>query len=235
MGRAFEFRKVRKFKRWDRMSKAFTKIGREIAIAVRLGGPDPAGNARLRMAVTNAKGVNMPKDRVDAAIKRASSKEEANYQEALYEGYGPHGVSIVVECATDNPTRTVANIRMHFSHGGGTMANTGALDFLFERKGVFKLPAEGVDMDVLELDLIDAGADDIEVEEGVITVYTSFQGFAHMQKSLEEKHIAVTSAEIQRLPTSLKDLGEAEEEEVLELIDSLEQDDDVQAVYHNLK
>ncbi len=217
------------------MSKAFTKIGREIAIAVRLGGPDPAANARLRMAITNAKGVNMPKDRVEAAIKRASSKDQEAFQEVVYEGYGPSGVPIVVECATDNPTRTVANVRSAFSRSGGQLAMTGALDFLFERKGVFKIPAEGLDLDELELELIDFGAEEMTSEEGEVTLLTSFADFAPMQKALEERNITVTSAEIQRLPTVFKELPETDEEPVLELIDKLEEDDDVQAVYHNLK
>ena len=217
------------------MSKAFTKIGREIAIAVRLGGPDPAANARLRMAITNAKGVNMPKDRVEAAIKRASSKDQEAFQEVVYEGYGPSGVPIVVECATDNPTRTVANVRSAFTRSGGQLAMTGALDFLFERKGVFKFPAEGLDLDELELELIDFGAEEMTAEEGEVTLLTTFADFAGMQKALEERNIAVTSAEIQRLPTVFKEIPEAEEEPVMELIEKLEEDDDVQAVYHNLK
>ncbi len=223
------------------MSKAFTKIGREIAIAVRLGGPDPEGNSRLRMAITNAKGVNMPKDRVEGAIKRASSKDQEAFQEIVYEGYGPSGVPMVVECATDNPTRTVANVRSAFVRAGGQLATTGALDFLFERKGVFKFPAEGINLDDLELELIDFGLEEITVEEGTderspeVTVLTSFPDFVGMQKAMEERKIAVTSAEVQRLPTVFKELSEADEEPVLELIEKLEEDDDVQAVYHNLR
>ncbi len=223
------------------MSKAFTKIGREIAIAVRLGGPDPEGNSRLRMAITNAKGVNMPKDRVEGAIKRASSKDQEAFQEIVYEGYGPSGVPMVVECATDNPTRTVANVRSAFVRAGGQLATTGSLDFLFERKGVFKFPAEGVNLDDLELELIDFGLEEITVEEGTdersseVTILTSFPDFVGMQKAMEERKIAVTSAEVQRLPTVFKELSEADEEPVLELIEKLEEDDDVQAVYHNLK
>ena len=235
MGRAFEFRKVRKMKRWDKMSKAFTKLGKEIAIAVKLGGPDPHTNPRLRMAVTNAKGVNMPKDRIEGAIKRASSKDQASFEEIVYEGYGPSGVPIVVECATDNPTRTVANVRSAFKNAGGQLAITGALDFMFERKGVFKIPAEGVDLDTLELELIDFGLEEITVEEGEITVLTSFQDFIQMSKALEERNVTVTSAEVQRLPTVFKELSETDEEAVLDLIEKLEEDDDVQAVYHNLK
>jgi YebC/PmpR family DNA-binding regulatory protein len=242
LGRAFEFRKVRKFKRWDKMSKAFTKIGREIAIAVRLGGPDPHTNPRLRMAITNAKGVNMPKDRIEGAIKRASSKDEANFEEIVYEGYGPSGVPIVVECATDNPTRTVANVRSAFSRAGGALATTGALEFLFVRKGVFKFPPEGLDLDELELELIDFGAEELTVEDTAddppakqVMLLTSFANFAGMQKALEERKLPVTSAEIQRLPTVFKELSEADEEPVMELIEKLEEDDDVQAVYHNLR
>ena len=242
MGRAFEFRKVRKFKRWDKMSKAFTKIGREIAIAVRLAGPDPHSNPRLRMAIANAKGVNMPKDRVEAAIKRASSKDQEKYEEVMYEGYGPSGVAIVVECTTDNPTRTVANIRNAFTKHGGQLATTGALDFLFERKGVFKFPPEGLNLDELELELIDFGLEEISVgdsndEEPVkeVTVLTSFADFVGMQKALEERKVAVKSAELQRLATVFKEVSEEVEEEVFELIEKLEEDDDVQSVYHNLK
>ena len=234
MGRAFEFRKVRKTKRWDKMSKAFTKIGKEIAIAVRLGGADPAGNPRLRSAIQNAKGVNMPKDRVEGAIKRASSKEAENFEESIYEGYGPYGIAVVVETATDNPTRTVANIRSYFNRAGGAMANSGALTFMFERKGVFRLPAAGIDRDALELELIDFGAEDIKQEDDEIVVYTSFADFAHMQKALEEKAITVTEAKIERIATTTKELTEEQANEVFELVEKIEEDDDVQAVYHTV-
>ena len=234
MGRAFEFRKVRKMKRWDKMSKAFTKLGKEIAIAVKLGGPDPATNPRLRIAMTNAKGVNMPKDRIEGAIKRAVSKDQASYDEIVYEGYGPSGVPLLVECATDNPTRTVANVRMHFSRAGGALGTAGSLDFMFNRKGVFKLPADKVNLEELELELIDFGAEDIQLEDGEITIYTGFTDFAAMQKALEERKIEVTSGELQRIPTVLKEISEADAEAVMELIENLEEDDDVQAVYHNL-
>jgi len=234
MGRAFEFRRARKEKRWDKMAKAFTKFGREIAIAVRQGGADPATNPRLRVAVQNAKGVNMPKDRIEAAIKRASSKDEKEFQEVAYEGYGPHGVAILAECATDNATRTVANIRMYFTRGGGTLGTSGSLDFMFERKGIFKLPAEGLEVEELELELIDYGAEDIAVEDGVVTVQTQFADFGAMQKAMEEKGLNVTSSELQRIPNSTVDLSEEQLDEVLNLIDRIEEDDDVQAVYHNL-
>jgi YebC/PmpR family DNA-binding regulatory protein len=221
-------------KRWDKMSKAFTRLGREIAIAVKLGGADPASNARLRIAMTNAKGVNMPKDRIEGAIKRASSKEEQDFQEIIYECYAPHGVPMIIECATDNPTRTVANVRMRLSRAGGTLGMAGSLDFMFTRKGVFKLAAQGLKMDELELELIDFGAEEIMLEGNEITIITSFNDFSSMQKALEEKKLPVTSAELQRMATVTKELSEEAEEEVLELIENLEEDDDVQAVYHNM-
>src|SRR5688500_17710162 len=182
MGRIFEKRKHKMFARFDRMAKAFTRIGKDISIAVKHGGPHPEHNPKLRMAIQNAKGANMPKDRVDAAIKRASSKEEKDFQEVVYEGYGPHGVPMLVECATDNPTRTVANIRLHFAKNGGSMGNSGSVAFMFERRGVFKFDPAKLNLDELELDLIDAGAEDIDRQDDEITVYTKFTDFSHMQK-----------------------------------------------------
>jgi YebC/PmpR family DNA-binding regulatory protein len=234
MGRAFEFRRARKEKRWDKMSKTFTKIGREIAISVKQGGPDPAGNPRLRIAIQNAKGANMPKDKVEGAIKRASSKEEGSFQEVVYEGYGPHGVAIVVECATDNPTRSVSNMRLYFSRGGGALGTSGSLDFLFERKGVFKLSAEGVNVEELELELIDFGAEEITVEDGEIIIYTAFSDFGTMQKALEERGLNVISSGLERIPNSTTELPPEAEEELMNLIEKIEDDDDVQAVYHNI-
>jgi YebC/PmpR family DNA-binding regulatory protein len=234
MGRAFEFRRARKEKRWANMSKTFTKIGREIAIAVKQAGPDPAANPRLRMAIQNAKGANMPKDTVEAAVKRAASKEEGNFTEALYEGYGPHGVAIMVECATDNPTRTVANLRMYFNRSGGALGTSGSLDFMFDRKGVFRLPAEGLNLEDLELELIDYGAEDVAVEDGEVVITTAFSDFGSMQKALEERGLAATSSQLQRIPNTLTELATENEEAVLALIDRLEEDDDVQAVYHNI-
>lgn len=235
MGRAFEFRRARKEKRWDKMAKAFTRIGKEIAIAVKQGGPEPSTNPRLRMAIQNAKGVNMPKDKVEGAIKRASSKDAEDLQEIAYEGYGPHGIAIVAECATDNPTRTVANVRSYFSKLGGALGTSGSLDFMFERKGVFKIAADNVNMEELELDLIDFGAEDMSMEDGEIYVYTQFSDFGAMQKALEEKGLTVISAEVQRIPTSTTELTEEQEEAVMNLVDRLEEDDDVQAVYHNIR
>jgi YebC/PmpR family DNA-binding regulatory protein len=234
MGRIFEKRKHKMFARFDRMAKTFTRIGKDIAIAVKQGGPNPEYNPKLRMAIQNAKGANMPKDKVEAAIKRASSKEEKDFQEVTYEGYAPHGVPVMVECATDNPTRTVANVRLVFSKNGGSMGNSGSVGFMFERKGVFKFDPSKIDIDVVELDLIDAGAEDIERNEEDIVVYTKFTEFGHMQKFLESKNLEAKSSELQYIPTTTKELSEEEQDEVLKLIEALESDDDVQNVYHNL-
>jgi YebC/PmpR family DNA-binding regulatory protein len=234
MGRIFEKRKHKMFARFDKMAKAFTRIGKDIAIAVKHGGPLPENNPKLRMAMQNAKGVNMPKEKVDAAIKRASSKEEKDFQEVTYEGYAPHGVPLMVECATDNPTRTVANVRLHFSKGHGSMGNSGSVAFMFERKGVFKFDPARINVDELELDLIDAGADDIDQQEDEVTIYTKFTEFGHMAKFLESKHLEPKSSELHYIPTTTKELSEEETDEVLKLVEMLEADDDVQNVYHNL-
>ena len=234
MGRVFEKRKHKMFARFDKMAKGFTRIGKDIAIAVKLGGALPENNPRLRMAIQNAKGLNMPKDRVDAAIKRASTKEEKNFEETIYEGYAPHGVPIIVECATDNPTRTVANIRLLFSKNDGAMGNSGSVAFLFERKGVFKFDPKKINLDELELDLIDAGAADISREEEEIIIYTQFTEFGHMQKFIESRHLDARSSELQYIPTITKELSEADQDEVLKCVEALESDDDVQNVYHNL-
>ncbi|HZX73693.1 MAG TPA: YebC/PmpR family DNA-binding transcriptional regulator [Cyclobacteriaceae bacterium] len=234
MGRVFEKRKHKMFARFDKMAKAFTRIGKDIAIAVKQNGPLPENNPKLRMCIQNAKGVNMPKDRVDAAIKRASSKEEKDFQEVIYEGYAPHGVPILVECATDNPTRTVANMRLRFSKNGGLMGNSGSVAFLFERKGVFKFDPAKLNLDELELDLIDAGAEDIQRDEEETIIYTKFTEFGHMQKFLESKKLEAKSSELQYIPTTTKELAEAEQDEVLKCVEALEEDDDVQSVYHNL-
>jgi YebC/PmpR family DNA-binding regulatory protein len=234
MGRIFEKRKHKMFARFDRMAKGFTRIGKDIAIAVKQGGPNPDNNPRLRMAMQNAKGLNMPKDRVEAAIKRASSKDEKDFQEVVYEGYAPHGIPVVVECATDNPTRTVANVRLHFSKNGGSMGNSGSVQFMFERKGVFKFDPAKLNLDEWELELIDAGAEDIQKEEEEIIVYTKFAEFGHMQKFLEGQKLDAKSSELNYIPTTTKELTEAQQDEVMECITALEADDDVQNVYHNL-
>ena len=235
MGRAFEKRKHKMFARYSKMAKVFTRLGKEIAIAVKSGGSDPDGNPRLRMAMQNAKAVNMPKDRVEAAISRAANKDEKVLEEVVYEGYGPYGVAIVVETATDNPTRTVANIRMYFNRGEGTLGKTGSLDFLFERKGEFKLAKGNYNAEELELELIDFGAEELHEDEEGIYLYTAFTDFGKMQKALEEKNIPIISAELTRIPTSTSDLTEAQIEEVHKLIEKFEEDDDVQNVFHNMK
>jgi YebC/PmpR family DNA-binding regulatory protein len=203
-------------------------------MAVKANGPNPDNNPKLRMAIRNAKGANMPKDRVDAAIKRASSKDEKDFQEIIYEGYAPHGIPVIVECATDNPTRTVANIRLHFSKNDGSMGNSGSVSFMFEHKGVFKFEPSKLNLDELELDLIDAGAEDIQRDEEETIIYTKFTEFGHMVKFLESKKLEAKSSELQYIPTTTKELNEAQQDDVLKCIAALEEDDDVQNVYHNL-
>lgn len=234
MGRAFEKRKHKMFARYDKMAKAFTRIGKDIAIAVKAGGPNPEYNSRLRAAVQNARGVNMPKDRIEAAIKRAFAKDSKDFEELTYEGYAAHGVALIVECATDNSTRTIANVRMHFNKNNGSLGTSGSVQFMFERRGIFKLDATKVNLDDIELDLIDAGAVDIEQEDGVITVFTDFNEFGSMQKYLEDQSIEPISSEISYLPTTTKELDDSQIDDVLELIEALEADDDVQRVSHNL-
>ena len=234
MGRAFEYRKEKKFKRWAGMAKAFTKIGREIAIAVKEGGPDPAYNPRLRLAMHNAKTANMPKANVEAAIKRASSKEAENYEEILYEGYGPHGVAFMVETATDNTNRTVANLRLIFSKGGGNLGNSGEVDYMFNHRGQFKVKADSVNMEELELELIDHGLEDVDTEEDMLVLYSAFEDFGSLQKALEEQGIEVDSAGLVRIPTHTKELTDAQVDDVINLIDKLEDDDDVTQVFHNM-
>ena len=236
MGRAFERRKHKMFARYDKMAKAFTKIGREIAIAVRLGGPAPEANPRLRAAIQNGKGLNMPKDRIDNAIKRASTKEEGDFEESVYEGYGPHGVGILIETTTNNPTRTVANIRMYFNRGNGVLGKTGSLDFMFQRKGVFRIMKDSkVSPDDLELELIDFGLDSMEVDEDEVVIYTRFEDYGKMSKALDDKKIDLKKVALERIPTTFVELNEEQQDEILQLVDKLEEDDDVQAVYHNLK
>lgn len=236
MGRIFEVRKSTMFARWDKMAKQFTRIGKEIDMAVKNAGPDPDNNSALRRCIINAKAVNMPKDRVEAAIKRALGKDKTNYEEIIYEGYAPHGVAVVVETATDNPTRTVANVRMHFNKGNGNLGTSGSVGFMFNRLGEFKVKNDGQDLEELELDLIDHGLEEIgEDSEGNIVIRTPYTEFGTMSKALEEKGIPVITAELTRIPTTTVDLNEEEAKEVLELVDKLEQDDDVQKVYHNLK
>jgi len=235
MGRVFEKRKYKMFARYDRMAKGFTRAGKEIAIAVKLGGADPDGNSRLRVAIQNAKGINMPKDRIDAAVNRAASKDAKGLEEVVYEGKGPYGVAILVETATDNPTRTVANVRMHFNREGGELGKTGSLDYLFERKSVFTIKNDGLNLEDLELELIDFGLEEIEGDESEIVIYAAFTDFGNMQKALEAKKYNIVSSELQRIPKSTVELTEEQVAEVMVLVEKLEEDDDVQNVYHNMK
>jgi YebC/PmpR family DNA-binding regulatory protein len=239
MGRIFEVRKATMFARWDRMAKQFTRIGKEIAIAVKAGGPDPNTNPALRRCFQNAKAVNMPKDRVEAAIKRASGKEMENYEEILYEGYGPHGVALLVETATDNHVRTVANIKATFNKGGGALGNSGSVSFQFKKMGVFRLKPEGLNMEELEFELIDHGLEELgestdENGNDILVLRCGFTEFGNMQKALEEKGITPISAELEWIPTTTVPLNDAQAEDVSKLIEKLEQDDDVQKVFHNM-
>lgn len=234
MGRAFEYRKERKFKRWGAMATAFTRVGREIAIAVKNGGPNPEANPKLRIAIQNAKAVQMPKDRVEAAIKRASSKDEKDFEEVVYEGMGPGGVAIMVECATDNTTRTVANVRVIFSKNNGALGTSGSVGYLFERKGIYKVAADKINLDELELDLIDAGAEDIYSEDGIVYIETSFNDYGNMQKKLDELNIEITGAELLRIPMNKNAVTPQIEKQVNNLIEKLEEDEDVVNVFHNM-
>ena len=234
MGRAFEFRRARKEKRWANMSKTFTKLGKEISVAVKTGGADPELNPRLRVIIQNAKAANMPKDNVENAIKKASAKDAASLEESNYEGYGPHGVAVWIETATDNPTRTVANIRSYFNKYGGQLGTSGSLEFIFDRKGVFTIPAAGVHRDELELTLIEHGAEDIVEQDDDIIAYTSFHDFINMQRALEAAGIAVTTAELRRIPNTTVTLSDEQAEDLIKLLDRLDDDDDVQNVFHNM-
>jgi YebC/PmpR family DNA-binding regulatory protein len=239
MGRIFEVRKATMFARWDRMAKQFTRIGKEIAIAVKASGPDPNTNPALRRCMQNAKAVNMPKDRVEAAIKRAMGKEMDNFEEILYEGYGPHGVAILIETATDNHVRTVANLKAIFNKGGGALGNSGSVSFQFKKMGVFKLKPEGLNMEDLELELIDFGLEEMgegtgENGEEVLVLRCAFTDFGNMQKALEEKGMTPLNAEVEWIPGTTVDLPEEQAQDVLKLVDKLEQDEDVQKVFHNL-
>jgi len=239
MGRIFETRKHTMFARWDRMAKQFARIGKEITIAVRSGGPDPAGNPQLRRVIQNARSVNMPKDKVEAAIRRASGKEAENFEEILYEGYAPHGIALLVETATNNPTRTVSNVRAHFNRGAGNLGSPGSVGFLFKRMGVFRLNPAGLEPEELELELIDHGLEEMgestgEKGEPQLVIRCAFADFGQLQKALEDRGITPLSAESEYIPVTPVELPENQATEVLSLVDRLEQDDDVQKVFHNL-
>ncbi|MEI8110464.1 MAG: YebC/PmpR family DNA-binding transcriptional regulator [Chitinophagia bacterium] len=239
MGRIFEVRKATMFARWDRMAKQFTRIGKEIVIAVKAGGPDPSTNPALRRCFQNARSVGMPKDRVEAAIKRATGKDTTNYEEILYEGYGPHGVAILVETATDNHVRTVANVKSHFNKGNGAMGTTGSVSFQFKKMGVFKLKPEGLNTEELELELIDVGLDEMgesvdENNNSILVLRCQFVDFGKLQKGLEDKGITPISAELEWIPDNTVPVSDEQAEEISKLIERLEQDEDVTKVFHNM-
>ena len=235
MGRAFEYRKARKMKRWGNMSRVFTKLGKEITIAVKEGGPDSETNPRLRVLIQQSKKENMPKDNVERAIKKATDKDSSDYKEVVYEGYGPYGIAIVVETATDNTTRTVANVRSYFNKYGGSLGTTGSLEFLFDHKCVFKIaPKEGVDIEELELELIDFGVDEIEVEEDDILLYGSFTSYSEIQNYLEDNGYEIFSAEFERIPHDTKILDAEQRTQIEKLLEKFEDDEDVQNVFHNM-
>lgn len=239
MGRFFEARKHTIFARSARVSKIFTRVAREITMAVKAGGPDPESNPSLRRAIQNARSFSMPKDKVEAAIKRASDKDTSNYEEAIYEGYAPHGVALVVVAATDNPTRTVANIRNCFNKGGGNMGTSGSVTFSFQRMGVFRIKPEGIDAEELELDLIDHGLEEFgegtsEAGESVLVARCALGDFGNMQSALEERKLEVVESATEFIPQTPTELGDEQAEKVLKLVASLEEDDDVQQVFHNL-
>lgn len=236
MGRAFEFRKARKLKRWGNMSRTFTRIGKEITIAAKSGGGDPDNNPRLRVLMQNAKAANMPKENVERAIKKATEKDASDYKEIVYEGYAPHGVAVVVETATDNNQRTVANVRSYFNKHGGSLGTSGSLSFLFDHKSVFHLkPKEGLDLEELELELIDFGVDELEADEEEWIAYAPFDQFAALQKYFEENGFEIASAEFERIPTDYKEVTPEQREAIEKLLERFEDDDDVQNVYHNMK
>ena len=237
MGRAFEFRKARKMKRWSAMSKAFSRIGKDISIAVKEGGGDPETNSRLRQVIQNAKSANMPKDNIERAIKKASGADAANYTEISLEGYAPHGIAVFVDCTTDNNNRTVANVRSYFSKCEGSLGTNGSLEFIFDRKGVFTIDSSQVKMDLeeLEMELIDGGLEEIEVDEEAVTVYCDYTEFSNMQKCLEGLKIEIQNSELQRIPNNIKTISTEQAKLVLKLLDKLEGDDDVQQVFHNME
>jgi YebC/PmpR family DNA-binding regulatory protein len=236
MGRIFQTRKATMFKRYAKMAKQFTKIGKEIVMAVKAGGPTPDLNPRLRLCIANAKAVNMPKVNIDAAIKRASEKDTGSYDEVIYEGYGPYGVPVLVECATDNPTRTIANLRLYFSRSNGSVGTTGSVSFMFDRKGLFKIDSTGLNKDDVELDLIDFGAEELtwDDETHELIVQVAFNDFGLMQAGLEEKKYTVKETIKTFIPNTSKELTDEQEVEFEKMINKMEDDDDIMSVYHNI-
>jgi YebC/PmpR family DNA-binding regulatory protein len=235
MGRAFEFRKARKFKRWAAMAKTFARLNKDLIIAIREGNSaDPEMNPRLRAVLQNCRAANMPKENVERAIKKATDKDTSDYKEVNFEGYGPHGIAIYVETATDNNNRTVANVRSHFNKCNGNLGTSGSVEFMFDHLCFFKITAEGVDTELLELELIDFGAEDVDLDGENISIYGSFESFGNLQKKLEEEGYTIVESGLERLPNITKELSEEETSEVEKLIDKLEEDDDVQNVFHTM-
>ncbi|WP_224483191.1 YebC/PmpR family DNA-binding transcriptional regulator [Robertkochia aurantiaca] len=235
MGRAFEFRKERKMKRWASMAKTFTRLGKDIVMAVKEGGPDPDTNAKLRAVIQNAKAANMPKDNIERAIKRATDKNTEDYKEVLFEGYAPHGIAILIETATDNNNRTVANIRSYFNKCNGSLGTSGSVEFMFDHTCNFRINPEGIDPEELELELIDFGAEEVFVDEDGILIYAPFESFGPIQNELENRDIEILSSGFERIPQVTKELSKEEEQEVEKLLEKIEEDDDVQNVYHTMK
>ncbi len=235
MGRAFEFRKARKMKRWSAMSKAFTRIGKDIVIAVKEGGPDPDSNSRLRAVIQNAKAVNMPKDNIERAIKKASDKNQGDYKEVVFEGYAPHGIAILVETATDNNTRTVANVRSYFNKCDGSLGTSGSVVFMFDHTCNFRINAEGLDPEEIELEFIDYGAEEVFADDDGILIYAPFESFGAIQAELESREIEILSSGFERIPQVTKKLNPDDVADVEKLLEKLEEDDDVQSVYHTME
>lgn len=235
MGRAFEFRKARKMKRWSAMSKAFTRIGKDIVMAVKEGGPDPENNSRLRAVIQNAKAVNMPKDNIERAIKRASDKSQGDYKEVLFEGYGPHGIAILVETATDNNTRTVANVRSYFNKCNGNLGTSGSVVFMFDHTCNFRINGDGLDPEEIELEFIDFGAEEVFVDDDGLLIYAPFESFGAIQAELEQRNIEILSSGFERIPQTTKQLNAEQVQDVEKLLEKLEEDDDVQNVYHSMQ
>lgn len=235
MGRAFEFRKARKFKRWGQMSKTFTRIGKDIVMAVKEGGPDPDTNSRLRAVIQNAKAANMPKDNVERAIKRASDKDTSDYKEVVFEGYAPHGIAVLIETATDNNNRTVANIRSYFNKCDGSLGTSGSVVFMFDHTCNFRIENDGTDPEELELELIDYGAEEVFVDDDGIIIYAPFENFGDIQKYLEENNKEILSSGFERIAQQTKKLTPEQEEDVNKLLEKIEEDDDVQNVYHTME
>src|SRR5690606_4907450 len=235
MGRAFEFRKARKMKRWSAMAKTFTRIGKDIVMAVKEGGPNPDTNSRLRAVIQNAKAANMPKDNVERAIKKASDKSTENFKEILFEGYGPHGIAVLIETATDNNNRTVANIRSYFNKCNGTLGTSGSVEFMFDHTCNFRIPSEGIDVEELELEMIDFGVEEVFDDEDGILIYAPFESFGAIQKELENRELEILSSGFERIPQVTKQLSAEEVADIEKLLEKIEEDDDVQNVYHTME